>query len=266
MKVGVYASMFGGDDPPSLETVESYIDHCADLKVESIDFLAGRGWASYEPDYLLDIKMKCLRAGLSIGYVASGGHFVGADEELEEKVAQTKKDAQMASYLGSPLIRVFCGEAPPDDEGKQKEIACFQETCEHAAEYGVAAGLQNHPCTGDDILRIYDGVNRSNFTVIMDTGQWLGSPGRHEGIGDPNHDIYHYMSQVSHLTSHVRAKFYKIDSGKEEWLDYERIIQILQSVDFNGTIGVVFEGRDINNCDDREVIRLAVNHLRELIG
>ena len=38
--------MFGKDDPPSLETVESYIDCCAGLKVESIDFLAGRGWAS----------------------------------------------------------------------------------------------------------------------------------------------------------------------------------------------------------------------------
>ena len=90
MKVGVYASMFGKDDPPSLETVESYIDCCAGLKVESIDFLAGRGWASHEPDYLLEIKMKCLRAGLSIGYLASGGHFVGSDEELERKVADTR--------------------------------------------------------------------------------------------------------------------------------------------------------------------------------
>ena len=266
MKVGVYASMFGKDDPPTLETVESYISLCAELKVESIDFLAGRGWASHEPDYLLEVKMKCLRAGLSIGYLASGGHFVGSDEELERKVEVTREHARIASFLGAPMIRVFCGEAPESEEDRRREIRCFQQSCDHAAEVGVAVGLQNHPCTGDDVLRIHEGVGRPNFTVIMDTGQWLGSPGRNKGVGDPAHDIYRYMEQVAPLTSHVRAKFYKIDSGREEWLDYRRIADILKAAGYNGTVGVVFEGKDVNSCDDREVIRLAVAHLRDTIG
>ena len=116
------------------------------------------------------------------------------------------------------------------------------------------------------MLRIHEGVARPNFTVIMDTGQWLGSPGRHKGVGDPAHDIYRYMEQVAPLTSHVRAKFYKIDSGREEWLDYGRIVRILKEAGYNGTVGVVFEGQDVNSCDDREVIRLAVAHLRDTIG
>ena len=265
MKVGVYASMFGGDDPPTLESVESYIDHAAELNVEVIDFLSGRGFESHEPEYLLEVKLRCLRAGLAVGYLASGGHFVGSDEELEEKVAKVRSDAKIASFLGSPMLRVFCGEAPEDDAGKEREIRCFQQACDFAAAEGIAVGLQNHPCTGDDVLRIHEGTNRPNFTVIMDTGQWLGSPGRHQGVGDPNHDIYHYMEQVAPLTSHVHAKFYKIDSGREEWLDYERIVGILKDVGFNGTVGVVYEGRDINSCDDKEVIRLAVQHLRDLI-
>ena len=33
---------------------------------------------------------------------------------------------------------------------------------------------------------------------------------------------------------------------------------ILKDADFKGTVGVVHEGRDINNCDDKAVIRLAV--------
>ena len=265
MKVGVYASMFGGDDPPTLESVESYIDHAAELKVDVIDMRGGRGFESHERAYLLDVKMRCLRAGLSVGYVASGGHFVGSDEELDAKVAQTRSDAEIASFLGAPMTRVFCGEAPADDEGKQREIHCFQRACDLAAELGIAVGLQNHPCTGDDVLRIYEQTDRSNFTVIMDTGQWLGSPGRNKGIGDPAHDIYRYMEQVAPLTAHVRAKFYKIDSGREEWLDYEHIIGILKDAGFNGTVGVVFEGKDINRCDDKEVIRLSVQHLRDLI-
>ena len=74
------------------------------------------------------------------------------------------------------------------------------------------------------------------------------------------------MEQTAAHASYVRAKFYKIDSGREEWLDYGRIVDILKGVDFNGTMGIVFEGKDINDCDDREVMRRAAAHLRQLLA
>jgi sugar phosphate isomerase/epimerase len=258
--------MFGKDNPPTLESVESYIEWAYALKVEVIDFLGGRGFASRTPEYLLDVKMQCLRYGLSIGYVASGGHFVGSDEELERKVAQTRADADMAAFLGAPMIRVFCGQPLTDPGEQQREIRCFQQACDYAAGKGIAVGLQNHPSTGDDVLRILAQTDRPNFTLIMDTGQWVGSPARNQGVPDPGYDIYQFMEQTAPHASHVRAKFYKIDSGREEWLDYERIIPILREVGFNGAVSVVFEGQGINRCDDKEVIRLSVAHLRDLLA
>ena len=58
----------------------------------------------------------------------------------------------------------------------------------------------------------------------------------------------------------VRAKIYKIDSGKEEWLDYERIIEILRTVNYNGNMSIVFEGQG-NQVSDLEAIGLAVTYL-----
>ena len=55
------------------------------------------------------------------------------------------------------------------------------------------------------------------------------------------------------------------NSGREEWLDYERIVAILVDAGFNGIMGVVFEGRRVNSCGDREVIARAAAHLRELL-
>jgi len=133
-----------------------------------------------------------------------------------------------------------------------------------AAAKGISVGLQNHPSTGDDILRILAETDRPNFTFLLDTGQWEGSPGRNQGAGDPAHDIYKYMEQTAPHASHVRAKFYKIDSGKEEWLDYERIVPILADAGYNGPLTVVFEGKDANTCGDKEVIRLAATQLGEL--
>ena len=258
--------MFGQDDPPTLESIESYIEWTYVLKADIIDFRGSRGFSSRAPEYLMGIKMQCIKYGLPIGYVASGGHFVGTDEELEQKVAQTREDADVAAFLSAPLIRVFCGQPLTDPEEQQREIRCFQQACDYAAEKGIVVGLQNHPSTGDDVLRILEQTGRPNFTLIMDTGQWVGSPARNKGIPDPDYDIYQFMEQTAPYTSHVRAKFYKIDSGREEWLDYERIIKILRDANFNGAVSVVFEGKDINSCGDKDVIRLSVEHLRDLLA
>lgn len=257
--------MFGKDDPPTLESIESYIEYAYELRVDLIDFLGSRGFASRDPGYLLGIKTQCLRRGLSVGYVASGGHFHGTDAELEQKVAQARKDTDLAAFLGAPMIRVFCGEPLTGKEAQQREIRCFQQVCDYATERGVAVGLQNHPSTGDDVLRILEETDRHNFTFILDTGQWVGSPARNGGVADPAYDIYAFMEQTATRASHVRAKFYKIDSGREEWLDYPRIVDILRNAGFNGAVSVVFEGKNLNSCEDREVLRLAVQHLRSLL-
>jgi len=64
----------------------------------------------------------------------------------------------------------------------------------------------------------------------------------------------------------VRAKIYKIDSGVEEFIDYRRVLEILRGVDFNGTIGLVFELGEFNSCSHEGCMRLAVAHLREVIA
>jgi sugar phosphate isomerase/epimerase len=73
------------------------------------------------------------------------------------------------------------------------------------------------------------------------------------------------MEQTAPHASYIRAKTYKVDSGREEWLDYERIIKILTNVNFNGVMSVVHEGGVVNDCDDKTSIRLAAEHLRELL-
>ncbi len=264
MKVGIYASYFGKDEPKSFPDVESFIELARELRLDVIDFRVDVGFGSLDRDYLRGLKLKCLKAGLPIGYLASGGHFVGTDEELRQKVAQAKADVEVAAYLGTPMIRLFCGAPGVGDAGR--EIRCFQEVCDFASDAGIAVGLQNHPSTGDNVLRILRETDRENFTFILDTGQWVGSPGLNRGVGDPEVDIYEYMEKTAPHASHVRAKIYKIDSGREEWLDYERIVGILKSAGFNGVVSITFEGQDVNECDDRETFRLAARHLRDTIA
>ena len=144
---------------------------------------------------------------------------------------------------------------------------------DYAGKKGVSLGLQNHnngsfAMTADQVLRILRETARSNLHFIMDTGQWKGAIGSHpRGIFDPDVDLYRdYLEPTAPYATYVRAKIYKIDSGREEWLDYGRILDILQGVHFNGAMGLVFELGDRNQCEWDECVRRAVQYLREVIA
>ena len=256
-------------------TIESIIDFAYELKLDVIELhLAG---IPSDRDYLRRIKLLCLKRGLPIGYLGAGS-LAGPPEELPQRIEQGKAAVELAVFMGAQMIRVFARHKWPDTIEEQEAlwvpmVGAFQEVSDYAAEKGVIVGLQNHnngsfAMTADQVLRILRETDRENFTFIMDTGQWLNAIGSHpRGEFDPNVDLYKdYLQSTSPYTTYVRAKIYKIDSGREEWLDYARILEILKSVNFNGNMSIVFEGGDRNRFDTNECLSLAVSHLRELLA
>ena len=244
--------------------VEQFIRTCYDLRLDVVDFHQ-QGFASTDAAYLASIKLLCLNYGLPIGYIGVSGLFHGTAEQRRQHAANAKQAVDLAAFLGSPLIRMFCATVPEKNGDGNPTwpamIAGYREVADYAAAKGVAIGLQNHPSTGDEMLRIRSGVERDNFDFIMDTGQWLGSPGAvPRGETDPAHDFYGYMAQTIPHASYIRTKFYRIESGREEWLDYAKIVSIIKRANYNGCISIVYEGEQ----DDRvEQIRLAAGYLRE---
>ncbi len=275
IKLGCFAVLKDKDNPDEFVDLERFIRFAYELRLDVIEFHLSKGFLSKDPDYLRHIKMLCLKHGLPIGYLGSGGGFVGTEEERQKRVAQARADVDVAVLMGAPMIRLFGGHVPEGVEDREPlwtpMIGCFQEVTDYAAEKGIIVGLQNHDnrnlaATGDDVLRILREVDRENFSFILDTGQWLGSIGAgSRGEFDPDIDIYAFMEQTAPYASYVRAKIYKIDSGREEWIDYERVLRILKGVNYNGCMSIVFEGEG-NRCEDAEAIGLAAGHLRELLA
>ncbi len=255
--------------------VETSIDFARELELDTVDVhLSGlnRG-----PAYLQRIRTRCLRRGLSIGY-AGAGSFVGPPEQAGERMRQGREDADTAALLGAPLLRVFARHKWPGTVAEQEAlwgpmIESFRRICDYAAGRGVSVALQNHDngsfaMTADQVLRIIGDVDHPNFSFLMDTGQWSGAIGSHpRGEFDPDIDLYRdYLERTVEHATCVRAKIYKIDGGREEFLDYERILGILRRANYNGHIGLVFEVGDRNSCSVEECMRLAVEHLREVIA
>ncbi len=258
------------------EVFEEQVKFASDLDLDVIDFHLGG--MPREMDFIMKIKMRCVSAGLPIGYLG-GGSLVGPPEEREQRLMKGREDVDMAAVMGAQMLRVFAIHKWPDSDQEQVKlwrpmIADFKLLADYATEKGVILGLQNHDngsfcMTGEQALRILSEVNKDNFTFLWDTGQWLGSIGSHpRGEFDPKVDIYEdYLIPTAFCASSVRAKIYQIDTGVETYLDYPRIFKILQDVNYNGNISIVYEGAEgRNTCTPEEGITLATKYLRKVIG
>jgi sugar phosphate isomerase/epimerase len=248
--------------------IEAFIETCYRLGHDVIEFHTS-AFPDTEPGTLRDIKMKCLRKGMPIGYIGISNNFGKPEAEHPEQIALIKKWIDVAASMSVPLVRVFAAYVPKECTDEEAlwppMIRGMKEVAAYGYDKGVVVGLQNHnhgnvTRTGDDVLRLLRGVDHPYFSHILDTGQYAGSPGA-SGHGDEKYDCYRSMEQTVSHAVYVRTKFYRIDSGTEEWLDYPRIMRMLNSVGYNGCLSIVYEGQS----DPLTAIEKATKYLRTLI-
>ena len=255
--------------------LETFVPLVHDLGLDVIDFHLGKGFRSKDSKYLHHVRSLCLRHGLPVGYVGSVGNFVGPQETVQKRMDQARFDMGVAVALGAPLVRLFGASLPPDVSDRKpiwdQMVRNFQILADEAADQGILLGLQNHnngnlAATGRDVVAILDQVDRPNFTCVLDTGEWEGSIGASPlGESDPDTDIYSYIEEVAPRAASVRAKIYRVETGTEAWIDYQRVVDILKTAGFNGNVSIVLQNQS-DTCDDIESLRLATHHLRDLLA
>lgn len=249
------------------------IDKAHELQMDGVD-LHFTHFASTDDDYLEELKQACLNRGLHMCYIGVSNNFGKEGEELREQIDLMKKWIDVAAKMGIPMVRAF-GSWLPEGESEESAwprlVASTKEVAEYAQSKGVVVGLHNHnhgciPATGDQVIRLLDDVDNPYYSHILDTGQYRGSPGASFGVRgeeDPQWNFYGSIETSAPRAVHVRAKIYRVASGEEAWLDYDRIMPILKNVGYNGWMSIVFEGQD--ELDEPSAVPLANTYLRSLL-
>lgn len=255
-------------------TMLEIIDKAAEYRMDGVD-LHFTHFASIDDDYLEEVKQACLKRGLHMCYIGVSNNFGKTGAELREQIDLMKKWIDVAARMGVPMVRTF-GSWVPDGESDESAWPRLVESTKEVAEYGeskgVVVGLHNHnhgciPATGDQVIRLLDDVDNPYYSHILDTGQYLGSPGvslGERGKEDPEWNFYGSIETSAPRAVHVRAKIYRIASGEEAWLDYDRIMPIIKNVGFNGWMSIVFEGQD--ELDEPTAVPLANSFMRSMLA
>ena len=250
-----------------------FLQRAAEMRLDGVD-LHYTHFGSTDDAYLERIKQSCLRNGLHLSYIGVSNDFGKTGEELEQQKELVKTWVDVAARMGIPMVRNFGAWLPenePEEDVWTRLISAQKEVTAYARSRGVAIGLHNHNhgcvhATREQTLRLLDAVDDDYYTHILDVGQYRGSPGASGARGrpDPAYDFYGSIATSAPRAVHVRAKIYRIASGEEKWLDYDRIMPILRDVSFNGWMSIVFEGQD--ELDEPAAVPLAVTYIRSMLA
>ncbi len=267
-----YKDMWSRPDRKGGMTIEGFLERAYELRLDGVD-LHTSAFDDTGDAALRKIRLACQERGLAVSYIGVSNDFGKTGAALRADIDLVKKWVDTAARMGVPMTRIFAAWLPkgePEERVWERMIGAIREAADHAAERGVSLGLHNHNhgCvtrTGADVLRILDAVDHPYFTHILDTGQYVGSPGasgaNRESPGTER--LYRSLEESAPRAVHVRAKFYRVDEEEEKWLDYPRILEILKRVGFNGWMSVVYEGFDAE--PSATAVPKAVRCLRRLL-
>ncbi|MAM64326.1 MAG: xylose isomerase [Candidatus Marinimicrobia bacterium] len=240
-------------------TVQQVIDHASNLGVDGVDVLHVQ-MDNESPEYIRSLRDRAQDKNIELICLSIHQDFVDPDKEKRNKnIDHTKKCIDIAHDLGISYIRLNSGRwntidsfddlmankgVEPilpgftEDDGFKWCIDSINECLPHAEQAGVVLALENHwglTRTPEGLLRIVNSIDSPWLGVLMDTGNFLEDP-------------YEKLEEIAPQTVFVQAKTYY---GGGEWytldLDYPRIAEILNKVEYKGYISLEFEGKEDAN-------------------
>ena len=226
---------------------------------------------SFDRIYLKQLRRLCLDNGLSVPSFPVSTEFGQFPERINAEIEKCRVGMETGLFLGAPLVRVFVGSTPAGgnaEDAFKRGVDALRRCAEIGADLGMVVALQNHSgltSTGDDMLRFHTAVNHPNFALVLDTGHFTGRDGprgpKQEGHTYENY--YRSLEQVAPLAPFVRVKLYQVDEqGREKFIDYKRVFDILRGIHYNGHCSLVYEGTE----DELEAIPRGVRFLRRMMS
>lgn len=198
------------------------------------------------------LKARSERYGLKnvLIMVDGEGDFSFNDEKATAQAVENhKKWVDAAAFLGCHSIRVnLFGEEDPE-AWVTNSVRSLKALCEYAATKNVNIIVENHgglSSNGELLSRVMKEVNMPNCGTLPDFGNFCLKREGGARWGAPcveEYDRYKGTEEILPFATGVSAKSYAFDTeGNETTIDYFKMFDIIKKSDFEGFVGIEFEG------------------------
>ncbi|MEO2035337.1 MAG: sugar phosphate isomerase/epimerase family protein [Planctomycetaceae bacterium] len=221
-------------------TLEKFIDFSAARSLGAVELTSYYFPKIVTNEYLMTLKQRTHRLGLSISGTAIGNDFCLPDGvERDAQLADCRAWIDFAAVMGAPAIRIFAGKVPPGDSIETAIARCakgINDSLKYAATRGVFLALENHggiTATPEQMLRIIEQVDDSPwFGVNFDSGNFR------------TQDPYGDLEKIAPYAVNAQIKVMISPNGNKEPADIDRIVEILRQAGYRGYVVLEYEERE----------------------
>ncbi len=208
--------------------------------------------------------------------------MVDEKEKLGDSNANTRKTAIESHYkwvnaakiLGCHSIRVNAFGDGGLDELEASLVDSLSILTEYAAKEKVHVILENHglhTSNADFMTGLIKAVNNPYLGTLPDFGNWClnaewGSTQKTKNctnVYPPEEGIAKFLPYAKG----VSAKSYSFDAdGFDLVIDYPKLLQLVKDADFNGHIGIEFEGENMSEPEGIKMTKALIENVWESLN
>jgi sugar phosphate isomerase/epimerase len=238
-------------------SLEKFIDYCAEQRLGAAELTGYYFPKDITNEYLVSLKQKTHRLGITISGTAIGNDFCLAEGEARDaQLAMCREWIDHAAVMGAPVIRIFAGKVPKgdtEDAAIERCVAGINECLKYAATKGVFLAMENHggiTATPEQMLKIIEKVDDSPwFGVNFDSGNFR------------TEDPYRDLAKIAPYAVNAQIKVAMHPNNKKEPTHLARVIKVLKDAKYRGYVTLEFEEEK-----PFEEIPKYLDQLRGLIG
>jgi sugar phosphate isomerase/epimerase len=242
--------------PKPAMTLDDFIDLCAVMDLDAVE-LTAYYFPRTTADYLAHLKGRCTRLGLDVSGTAVGNNFcVPEADKLKAQIESVKQWIEHSARLGAKTMRIFAGNVSRGDSeesARKRCIEAIQESCDHAAKFGLYLALENHggiTSNAEQVLALVKAVQHDYFGVNLDTGNFH--------TADPYADLEKIAPYA--VTVQIKTEIQRAGAKKED-ADLQRLINILRAAHYRGYVALEYEAAE----DARTAVPRHIDALKKLV-
>jgi sugar phosphate isomerase/epimerase len=224
-------------------------------------------------EFIFKLKRKAFDLGLGISGTGVGNNFTVADTAARANdVARIKKWVEVAAKLGAPVVRVFAdtqmraqtwetvSKGATRDQVEEWIAKDIRACADHAANFGVIIGVQNHGDfikTADDLINLIKRVDSPWCGAIVDTGYFKAN------------DPYAEMAKAAPwaVNWQVKQSPMGVEKEAEAPTDLLRLLKVVRASGYRGYLPIeTLSPRGGGNYDPFAVVPKFLAELKQAIA